>query len=156
MAQTHHIEDVGKILLSVQNDLKSLRNDLASVGGSDAGKFTSTQPVPQGWDMPQPRGKISGGGLPCRCPAFTLLKAAVEETVLDCIRSAGICGMQGNRTHPFFRDSRRWRRQCRGGQQREKGCGGWPTAARHGLVGRICILPGPCLHAPHKSMCLSM
>ena len=48
MAQNHHIEDVGKILLAVQNDLKSLRNDLASVGGSDAGKSTSPQPCATG------------------------------------------------------------------------------------------------------------
>lgn len=46
MAQTHHIEDVGAILLSVQNDLKSLRSDLASVGGTDACKGSRRPPPP--------------------------------------------------------------------------------------------------------------
>lgn len=36
----HHADDVGKILMAVQADLKALRTDLANtVGGGDVGMF---------------------------------------------------------------------------------------------------------------------
>jgi hypothetical protein len=39
LTQSHHAEDVGKILMAVQADLKALRTDLAHTVGVDIGMF---------------------------------------------------------------------------------------------------------------------